>query len=41
MKAVTYECVVSRRTEKLLCQFHRNDLVLLDIALHYFISRIN
>jgi len=37
-----YECGVSGSTEKWLCQFPRNDLVvLLDIALHYFISRIN
>jgi len=42
MNSVAYECGVSGRTEKWLCYFPRNDLVvLLDIALHYFISRIN
>ena len=41
-KSVAYECGVGRSTEKCLCQFPRNDLVvLLDIALHHFISRIN
>ena len=41
-KSVAYECRVSRSTEKWLCQFPRNDLVvLLDISLHYFIPRIN
>jgi len=40
--SVAYECGVSRSTVKWLCQFPRNDLVvLLDIVLHYFISRIN
>jgi len=40
--SVAYECGVSRSTEKCLCQFPRNDLaVLLDIALQYFIPRIN
>jgi len=40
--SVANECGVSRSTEKWLCQFPRNDLVvLLDIALHYFTSRIN
>jgi hypothetical protein len=41
-KSVAYECGVGTSTEKWLCQFPRNDLVvLLDIAPHYFISRIN
>ena len=41
-KSVANECGVGRSTEKWLCQFPRYDLVvLLDIALHYFISRIN
>jgi NADH:ubiquinone oxidoreductase subunit 3 (subunit A) len=41
-KSVAYECGVGRSTEKWLCQFPRNYLVvLLDIVLHYFISRIN
>ena len=36
------KCGVSGSTEKWLCQFPRNDLVvLLAIALHYFKSRIN
>jgi len=40
-KAVAYGSGVSGSTEKWLCQFPGNDLVvLLDIALHYFISRI-
>jgi hypothetical protein len=40
-KSVAYECGVGRSRES-DCQFPRNDLVvLLDIALHYFISRIN
>jgi NADH:ubiquinone oxidoreductase subunit 3 (subunit A) len=40
-KSVAYECGVGGSTEKRLCQFPRNYLVvLLDIALHYFISRI-
>jgi len=41
-KSVAYECGVGRSTEKCLCQFPRNDLVvLLDIALHCYISSIN
>jgi len=37
-KSVAYECGVSGSTEKCLCQFPRNDLVvLLDIVLRYFI----
>ena len=41
-KSVAYECGVGRSTEKWLCQFPRKDLVvLLDIVLRYFISRIN
>ena len=41
-KSVAYECGVGRSTGKWLCQSPRNGLVvLLDIALHYFISRIN
>jgi len=41
-KSVAYECGVSGSTEKCLCQFPRYDLVvLLDIALRYFISTIN
>jgi hypothetical protein len=39
-KSVPYECGVSGSI-KTDCQFPRNDLVvLLDIVLHYFISRI-
>ena len=41
-KSVAYGCGVGRSTEKWLCQFPRNDLVvLLDISINYFISRIN
>ena len=41
-KSVAYESGVVRSKEKRLCQFPRNDLVvLLDIVLQYFISKIN
>jgi len=37
-KSAAYESGVGRSTEKCLCLFPRNDLVvLLDMALHYFI----
>ena len=40
-KSLAYECGVGRSTEKLLCQFPRSEVVLLDIALLFIISRIN